>query len=90
MTDIVNAEATMEETKPLTVATLIASLSTFPPESLLVAGIVGVGLTIPVVGAIVVDSAEGVTLTVLQLHTEGVYNAVRHHQQTAALESQPN
>lgn len=83
MTDIVNAEETMENAKPLTVGTLIESLSTFPADSELVAGIVGVGLTIPIVGAVVVESTQGVTLTVLQLHAEGVYTAIAHAQQAS-------
>ncbi len=90
MTDIVNAQEAMEAIKPLTVGMFIESLSTFPLDSELVAGLAGAGLTIPVVGAVVVDSAEGVTLTVLQLHTEAVYNAVRHHQESTAIPGAAN
>ncbi len=86
MTDIINAEveAEAQENTPLTVAKLIESLSTFPLESELVAGIQGGGLTIPIVGAVVINSAEGVTLTVLQLYEQGVYRAITHAQQSAA------
>lgn len=81
MTDIVNAEIEVQENIPLTVVKVIESLSKFPPDSQFVAGIEGVGLTIPIVGAIVVDSSEGVKLTVIQLHGEGVIKAIQHAQQ---------
>lgn len=81
MTDTINTEEQTQDTNgntPLTVKMLIESLSTFPQDSEVAAGIQGIGLTIPLVGAIVVDSAEGVTLSILQLHREGVINAIQH------------
>ncbi len=85
MTDIVNAESEMttKENKPLTVRALIESLSTFPQDIELVAGIEGTGMTIALVGAMVVTSVEGVDLTILQLHRDSTVRALEYMMQKA-------
>ncbi len=88
MTDILNAEANATEKKPTTLAEIIESLSKFDQTSEFVAGIEGIGMTIPIVGAIQVNSNEGKVLTVIQLHGEGVVRALQHAQQMSLQENE--
>ncbi len=82
MTDIVSAQATMTDTadepKVLTVRHFLESLSGFPLDSEVVASMVGIQLTIPVVGAVVVNSREGKQLTVLQISTAAAKRALMY------------
>lgn len=71
MTDLINAEQEsakqQDADKPLTLRHFLESLANFPMDSEVVAAMVGIQLTIPIVGAMVVDSREGKQLTVLQI-----------------------
>ncbi len=61
MTDIVDAEYTMEpkeEVKPLTLGQFLTDMSRFPLESEVYVSIMGAGITIPIVEAITVDTTN--------------------------------
>ncbi len=79
MTDIINAEqehSKSEEPKMLTVGYLRESLAEFPQGAEVVAAMTGIQLTIPIVGAIVVNTREGKQLAVLQISAAAAKRAL--------------
>jgi len=82
MTDIINAEQETGESAPsshpLTLGTFLADLAKFPQDSELVAAIEGINLTIPLTGAMAVDTKEGVRIVVLTINAAGANAAMTH------------
>ncbi len=65
-------------TDPLTVKVLIESLSTFPQDTMVVAGIEGAGITVALAGAMVVKTEEDINLTILILDRKSLLSAMKY------------
>ncbi len=88
----VTVEGQTEVLPKLTVARFIEDLSKFPQDSLIVASLYGIGLTIPIFQAIQIE-AEGQQITILQISKQGAIKALEHAmlEETAKVgESQAN
>ncbi len=67
----------------LTVAQLIKDLASFPQDSEVVSALVGVGMTIPIVQAVSIDSEEGKELTVLMISPAAAKRAIMYAEEAA-------
>jgi hypothetical protein len=87
MTDIIDAEYEMTEKKVLTVGQFIEDMAKFPQDSELVAAIEGINLTIPITGAMAVDTKEGVKIVVLVISADGANHSMTHGNNMAQMKA---
>lgn len=94
MTDIIDCEKEIGESTPsshpLTLGTFLADLAKFPQDSEVVAAIEGINLTIPLTGAMAVDTKEGVRIVVLTISAAGANTAMTHGNNMAQMQQLTN
>ncbi len=67
-----------EQLPLLTVAQLIKDLASFPQDAEVVSALVGGGMTIPIVQAVVINTEEGKELTVFMISPAAAKRAILH------------